>query len=131
MKFLSCAAIALYVCVTSSQLRSQTTTDVSANVQFSDGSTVSITDFSNPVSARRNEVVNITVQFPGDAVGDTVVIDSDGGSVSVGNNVLVVGDSGVITFAYHAPVDTGQYSLNVRRGSASFSLLFSVGFGEG
>jgi hypothetical protein len=128
--FVICVAIAFCICG-GSTLRGQTATGVTANVQFSDGSNVSITDFSKPVSAQRNEVVNITIQFPGDAIGDTVVIDSGGGSVSVGNNVLVVGDSGAITFAFHAPAYIGQYPVNIRRGSASVSLQFSVGFGQG
>jgi len=128
---LICSAIVLFVCGASWQLRSQTT-DVSATVQFSDGSNTVVTDLSNPIAIQPNEVVNITLQFASDAVGDTVVVQaSDGGSTSLGSNVVVVGDSGSISFAFQAPADSGQKSVNIQSASKSFSLQFSVGAGQG
>lgn len=124
---LICSAIVLFVCGASWQLRSQTPVDVSATVQFSDGRTASVTDFSNPVSVQPNEVVNITIQFPSNAVGNNVVVDAvEGGRTSIGRNVVVIGKDGTITFAFHAPADLGQKSIDIRSGATSYNLQFVV-----
>jgi hypothetical protein len=123
---LICAGVAVCFCG-SSDLHGQTA-DVSAVVQFSNGSNTTVTDFSSPIAVQPSEVVNITLQFGSDAVGDIVVVQaSGGGSVSLGNNVVVVGDSGSISFAFQAPADSGQKSVNIQSASKSFSLQFSVG----
>jgi len=130
--FLICLGTTLCIFGSCWQLCGQTTADPTATVQFSDGHSISVTDFSSSVAIQPDELLKVTLQFPADAVGDTVVVEApDGGSVSLGSNVIVVGESGSVSFAFRAPADAGQKSISVRSTSTSFSLQFSVGSTQG
>ena len=113
------------ICAGIWQARGQTA-DVSATVQFSSGQSVTVTDFSIPIPVQPDELVNVTIQFSADAIGEPVKVEaSDGGAVSVGNNILVVGDDGNIRFAFHASNNFGQNRIAIH-GAKAFSLQFSV-----
>jgi hypothetical protein len=121
------ASAAVCLCAGSWQLRGQTTSDVSATIQFSNGETVSITDFSNSTTVGSNELIKITIHFASTDIGEIFKVEApDGGSISLGNNVVVVGDKQTISFAFHASSGSGQNSINIQSGSRSFSLRFSV-----
>jgi hypothetical protein len=120
---LSILAIELLV----GQLALSQTPDVSATVQFSTGETFAITDTSTSIGLQPNELVNVTIQFAADAVGEPVVVEApDGGTTSVGSSIPVVGADGTLTFAFVAPSHGGQNSICIRTGSRSFCLQFSV-----
>lgn len=125
--FLICAGIALCIYGGNWPLRGQTTADVSAVVQLSNGQTVTVTDFSNQIGVQPNEIVNVTLQFPSEAIGEPIVVEAtDGGSTSLGSSIAVVDVNGSISFAFRAPARTGTKSVGIRRGSTTFRLQFSV-----
>ena len=75
--------------------------DVAATVQFSNGQSVSIADFSDLIGVQPNELVNITIQFTPNALGKPVMVEAlDGGSVSTGSSIRVVEADGSLSFAF-------------------------------
>jgi hypothetical protein len=123
---LSFAAVALGICFCASQSRCQTTADVSATIQFSNGQAITLTDFSNPIGVQPGEFLNITIQFPAGAAGQPIVIKPvDGGATSVGNSIRVVNNDGTFNFVFTAPASIGTKSLDIRSGS-NIRLKFSV-----
>lgn len=125
--FLICAAITLCVCATTRQSFAQAPAD-SAVIRYGDNKTIAVTDFSNPIPIPANEPINITLHFRQHAAGQPVVIEApDGGSVSVGHNVLLIGNNEQLTFEFNPAKGSVQSSVFVRQGAATFSLIFSVG----
>lgn len=127
--FLSiCAAFALCVCSGVWQLRSQTTSNLSATVQFDDGNVVTITDFSNQVGVQPGEAITVTAQFPAaGAGGKPVIVDlPDGGWNSVGSSLPVADAQGVITFTVIANTQPGQNRVNIRIGLTTVCLQLWV-----
>src|SRR5438128_2711216 len=97
--FLVCIATIVCSYGSSSQLHSQTTAVVSATVQSSNGETATITDFSNQIGIQPTELVNVTIQFTRDEIGQPVIIDAlNGGCTGVGSSIPVVGPDGTINF---------------------------------
>jgi hypothetical protein len=100
---------------------------VTADVQFSNGDTITVADFSEQISVQPNELVSITIHFPADAVGQPIVVDTiNGGITSVGSSIPVVNSDGTLSFAFVAPRETGAKSLAIRKASATYQLQFSV-----
>jgi len=132
MKLFSlCVVFGVYVCGGSWQLRGQTTADVSATVQatiqFSNGQTVNVTDFSNLIGTQPNDFVNITIEFPSDAIGQPVIVEAiDGGSVSTGSSIRVVEADGSLSFAFFGTTKPRLKSVGIRGGAGTFLLQFWV-----
>jgi hypothetical protein len=100
---------------------------LSASVQFSDSQTRTVSDFSESLPMQPNDVVNVTLQFAAEAVGQTVTIEpSNGASVSTGSNIVVIGADGRITFAFHAPVAASTSAVAIKSDTSSTALTFSV-----
>jgi len=117
------AAVATFFLITCCNLLHAKAPAVSATVQFSDGSTTTVTDFSEPVGIQPNELVNITIQFGPDAIGGPVIVEAiHGGPTSVGSSIPVIGADGTLSFTFLAPAHPGAKTI----GSTSFLLQFSV-----
>jgi hypothetical protein len=127
MKSLLWIAIAICVCGASWPLCGQTTTGATATIQFSDDSTITVTDFSNQIAVQPKELVNVTFQFSADAAGEPLLVEVlDGGTTSVGSSLPVIDENGIVSFAFIAPDATGIKSVGVRRVSSVYRLQFSV-----
>jgi hypothetical protein len=101
--------------------------DLSATVQFANGQSVTVTDFSTPIEIQTSEIVNITIQFPPGFEGEPVKVEpTDGGWVSNGSSVLVVNPDGTIRFVFRATNYVGQNGISVEAGSNSFQLQLRV-----
>jgi hypothetical protein len=102
--------------------------DVTATVQFSNGQTLSIVDFSDSIGIQPNELVNLTIQFGSVGFGGIVQIESlDGGSIngSGSSSGLVAGD-GSLTFTFRATSNAGQNRIVIRGASRTLRLQFWV-----
>ena len=122
--FLTCAAFALCICG-AQQLPSQTTANVSATIQSSNGQTVALDDFSDLVGVQPGEVVTVTVQFASKHAGEAVEVGSlDGGWI--GNASSAASAQGLVTFRFRAPANNGQIRILVRHGLTNLQLLFWV-----
>jgi hypothetical protein len=118
------AGAALCLAAGSWQLRGQTT-DVSATVQFRNGQTVAIDDFSDPIGVQPGEVVSVTIQFAPNHAGEVIKVESlDGGRIS--NTSRAVSDEGSITFAFQAVGGAGQNRVMVRHGFQTLRVQFWV-----
>jgi hypothetical protein len=127
--FPAVALVLLSVCP--SQSPGQTAAAVSATIQFSNGQTITVTDFSNPIDVQPGEFLNITIQFPANAAGQPIVIKAlDGGATSVGNSIRVINNDGTFNFVFTAPASTGTKSLDIHSGS-NIRLKFSVNNASG
>ena len=126
--FSTCVAFALCVCTGIWQLRSQTTTEISAAVQFDDGNAITITDFSNIIGLQPGEDVTVTAQFPAaGAAGEPVIVDlPDGGWNSVGKSLATANAQGAITFTVIANTQPGQNRVNLRVGANTVCLQLWV-----
>ena len=123
--FIIFAGFALCICGATSQLRGQTAADVSATVQFGNGQTVVLDDFSDLIGVQPGEVVQVTIQVPLNHAGEAIKIGSlDGGQIS--NASTAVGDQGSITFDFQAPAGAGEIRVIVRFVSNSLRLQFWV-----
>ena len=99
----------------------------SAIVQFSNGQTVTLTDFSSPIGIQATELITVTVQFGASSAGNPIAVDAlDGGSTSVGSSLPVAGPDGSITFQFLATSDAGRNLVTVRSGPSSVSLQLWV-----
>jgi hypothetical protein len=122
--FLTCAAFALCICG-AQQLRGQTTANLSATIQFSNGQTVALDDFSDLVGVQPGEVVTVTIQFASKHAGEAIEVGSlDGGWI--GNASSAVSGQGLVTFRFQAPANYGQIRISVRHGLRTLHLLFWV-----
>jgi hypothetical protein len=107
------------------QLSGQTTADVSAIVQLSNGQRVTVTDFSDAIGLAASEIVDVTVQFPAANAGENVDIGQlDGGCVSNGSSVVT--NEGVVAFRFQATPNAGQNRVILRHGSQTLRLQFWV-----
>lgn len=130
--FILIAVFIFAVWLGATRSRAQTDDSVSATIKFGNGDNVSITDFSNSINVQPNEVVNVTIQFAAADVGEMFKVEvPDGGSVSLGSNVVVVGENRSVTFGLRAPTASGQNAVTVQSASKSFSLQFSVADSSG
>ena len=101
------------------------TTDPTAKIQFSNGQTVALDDFSDLVGVQPGEVVTVTVQFASKHAGEAVEVGSlDGGWI--GNVSSAVSEQGLVTFRFQAPGNSGQIRISVRHGFRIPHLLFWV-----
>jgi hypothetical protein len=122
---LACTAIAMCICGPSWQLRAQTTADPVVTVQFSNGQTVIVKDFSEPVGVAPNGILHLTVALPGAVVGERVHIGSlDGGHVISRNDVTT--DQGTVSFVFQATANVGQNRVELRHGARKLRLQFWV-----
>ena len=125
--FLIFAAFAAYISGAGWEVRSQASASVSATVEFSDGETATVTDFSNSVGVQPNEYVKITLQFPVDFAGQPVTAKPiDGGNTSIGSSILVAGTDGSITFSFLAANHPGGNSVVIQVGATSVCLQLWV-----
>jgi hypothetical protein len=121
--FLTCAAFALCIC-SSPQLSGQTA-NLSATVQFSNGQTLAIDDFSDPIGVQPNEIVSVTIQFDPSQAGEAIKVEPlDGGRVT--SKSSVVSEQGVAAFSFQADTSAGQNRVMVRHGSETLPVQFRV-----
>ncbi len=66
------------------QLRAQTTVNASATIQFANGETASVTDFSNPITVQPNEVVT-----PAPGVGCSEALAKETPMTLIGSDVKI------------------------------------------
>jgi len=125
-RFSSTFAVALVcACPGVWQLRGQTTADLTATVQFSNGQSVSIADFSDPIGVQPGEVVSVTIQFAPNHAGEAIKVGSlDGGRVSAAS--ATVGAEGTVTFKFQLTADPGQNRVVVRHRLGSLRMQFWV-----
>ena len=108
-------------------IRGQDANTVSATIEFSNGDTITITNFSKQIGIQLNEFVNVTLQFPANEIGNPAVVEQlDRGVTSIGSNIPVVGDDGKLSFTFGAPRETGDDVIAIRVGSSVARLQFSV-----
>ena len=101
--------------------------NVSATVEFSDGETATVTDFSSSVGVQPNEYVTITLQFPADFAGQPITAKPiDGGTASIGSSILVAGSDGSITFSFLAANHPGRNAVVIQVGATSVCLQLWV-----
>src|SRR5207237_287231 len=125
--FLICAAFALCICGGVWQLRGKTPVNATATLQFSDGESITLTDFSNQIAVQPRELVNVTLQLNPAWVGQPIIVEApDGGSTSVGSSIPVIDADGGFSFAFLTPAKTGMKSIGVRIGATTYRLQFSV-----
>ncbi len=126
MKLLSISAgIAICICGSSQRLCGQTTTGPTAIVQFSNGQSVTVTDFSEPVGVAPNAVVQVTVGLSGTAAGEYVSVWSlDGGRVISHSSAFT--DQGNVSFVFRATPNVGQNRVELRYGLRKLRLQFWV-----
>lgn len=118
------AGAVLYFATGSWQLRGQTT-DVSATVQFSNGQTAAIDDFSDQIGVQPGEVVRVTIQFSPTQTGEVVNFESlDGGRIS--NASTAVTNEGSVTFSFQGVGGAGQNRVMVRHGFQTLRVQFWV-----
>lgn len=123
--FLIFTAFAACICGAGWEVRGQTS--ASATVEFSDGETATVTDFSNSVGVQPNEYVNITLQFPADFAGQPITAKPiDGGTTSIGSSILVAGTDGSITFSFLAANQPGWNSIVIQVGATNVCLQLWV-----
>ena len=128
---LICAAIAICICGSIPLLPAKTALSATATVQFSNGNTITVTDFSNQIGVQPLEYVNITLQFTPAPADQPVIIEaSNGGATSFGSSIPVIDAKGSITFGFLAPAKTGIKSIGIRIGSTTVRLQFAVGSGQ-
>jgi len=129
-RFVGLAVFASATFFLSEQLLAQTvdaTATVQATIQFSNGQSVTVTDFSNLIGVQPNDFVNITIQFTPDAIGEPVIVEAlDGGPVSTGSSIRVVEADGSLSFAFLAAANPGPKSIGIRGGAGTFRLQFWV-----
>ena len=119
--------LATSILLTNSRLGIAQSSNATATVQFGNGESVTITDFSSSIDLQPNETVTINFQFPSGAAGEPAIIEApDGGVTSLGSAVAVVNDDGTLRFVFSAPAMAGEKTLNIRSGSQSYDLLFRV-----
>jgi hypothetical protein len=100
---------------------------VTANVQFSNGQSVNVADFSGLIGIQPQELVNVRLQFTPDAFGEPIIIDAlGGGRTSIGNSIRVVEADGSLSFAYITTASPGPRSIGIRRGSSTSCMQFWV-----
>jgi hypothetical protein len=107
-------------------LRGQTA-DATSTVQFSNGQSVNITDFSGVIGVQPSELVNVRLQFTPDAIGQAVIVEAlGGGRTSIGSSIRVVEADGSLSFSFLATTEPGSRSIGIRRGAGIFRLQFWV-----
>jgi hypothetical protein len=113
-RFVGLAVFATANLLLSEQLLAQTvdaTATVQATIQFSNGQSVTVTDFSNQIGVQPNDFVNITIQFGAHAIGQPVIVEAlDGGPVSTGSSIRVVEADGSLSLAFLAAANPGPKS---------------------
>ncbi len=126
MKLFSLISAGAVLCLAAGswQLCGQTT-DLSATVQFSNGQTLTLTDFSNSIGVQPGDTVTVIVSFPLDDVGQTARIEPlDGGRVF--NSSGIVAADGTLNFTFQAPANPGQDRIALRHGSRTLRMQFWV-----
>jgi hypothetical protein len=99
--------------------------DVSATVQFSNGQTVSIADFSDQIGVQPGEAVSVTIQFTSDHAGEAINVEPlDGGRIS--KTSTAVSDQGLATFSFQAAGGAGLNRVVVRHGLQTLLAQFWV-----
>jgi hypothetical protein len=106
--------------------QSETPSDVTAVIQFSDGQTATVTSSSDTVGLQPNETVNITVQFSQDKAGHLLKVEPlDGGCVLSGSQTVVASD-GTAIFQFQGGRSPGRYQLSVHDSAEEVGLQFWV-----
>jgi hypothetical protein len=99
--------------------------DLSATVQFSNGQSVTVTDFSEPVGVAPNAIVQVTVGFPETVAGEHVNVESlDGGRVISSDSVTT--DQGTLSLVFQPTHNVGQNRVELRYGMRKLRLQFWV-----
>ncbi len=121
--YLITAAIIL-ICVGPNPVHAQNAPDTSATIQFGNGQSVVIDDFSDQIGVQPKELVTVTVRFAPDAAAEPVQMESlDGGII---NGPGVIAGDGTLTFGFQAPGNSGQDRILLRHGLKTLRLLFWV-----
>jgi hypothetical protein len=127
-RFVGLAVFASANFLLSEQLLAQTvgaTATVQATIQFSNGQTVTVTDFSEPVGVAPNAIVQVTVGFPETVAGEHVNVGSlDGGRVISSDSVIT--DQGTLSLVFQATPNLGQNRVELRHGTRKLRLQFWV-----
>jgi len=120
---LNYAAFAACICGAGWEVRGQTTASASATVQFSNGQTITLSDFSDSVGIAPNDSATVTIQFPTAIPDAQVSVESlDGAAVSD----AAVNQQGAVSFGFCAVANAGQNRLEVHYGSQMVRVLFWV-----
>lgn len=116
------AAFALCIYGGSSQSCGQTT-DPTAAVQFANGQTVAIDDFSEPVGVQPGEVVTVTIQFASNHAGEAIEIGPlDGGLIR--HAATAVSENGQATFSFQSAASAGDQRIAVHYGLRTLLVHF-------
>lgn len=100
-------------------------TDATATVQFSNGQTLVVSDFSEPIGVMPNASIRVTVAIPGTVAGETVNVASlDGGHVAA--KTQTVSADGTISFQFQPTADFGLNRLVLRHATGKLRLQFWV-----
>jgi hypothetical protein len=98
---------------------------VSATVQFSNGQSVNVADFSDQIGVQPGEVVSVTIQLAPNHAGEAIKVESlDGGRIS--NTSSAASDEGLVTFGFQAAGGAGQNRVVVRHGFQTLPVQFWV-----
>jgi len=101
------------------------TADATATVQFSNGQTVALADFSDRIGVQPGEVVSVTIQFAPSHAGEAIGIEPlDGGRIS--KTSTAVSDQGLATFSFQAAPSAGLNRVVVRHGLQTLLAHFWV-----
>jgi hypothetical protein len=124
--FLStCVAFALCICIDVWQLHGQIPRTLFATVQFSNGQTLTVTDFSEPIGIASNSTVHVTVALPESAAGERLNLEPlDGGRVL--SQDAIVSTKGTASLAFRATNNVGLYRVELRHGTHKLRLQFWV-----
>jgi hypothetical protein len=104
--------------------------DATATISF--GGSQSVTATSNGavfdrVGLQPNQVVDVTVQFPPEKSGHTIIVEPlDGGCLIGPTNKLVVAADGTFSFRFQAGRDSGDYQVSFHDGAQEIGLQFWV-----
>jgi hypothetical protein len=121
--FLICTGAAVCIFGDSWQLHGQTT--ATATVQFSNGQTITVTDFSEPVGIPPNATVDVIVQLSTIAATEKITVASlDGGQVVSHSGVTA--DQGAVSFRFQATANVGLNRIELRHGARKLRMQFWV-----
>jgi len=74
-----------------------------------------------------NEVVDIAVQYPPEAVGHEITAEPlDGGKMIGPSKKLVVGNDGIVQLKFHAGKDPGVYQISLHDGAQELGVQFWI-----
>lgn len=104
-------------------VNAQSAPDVSATIQFNNGQTVTIDDFSDQIGVQPGETVTVTIQFDSSHAGESIDVGSlDGGWIS--NASTLISDEGQATFSFQSTATPGGERVVVHYGLRTLRIQF-------